>query len=43
MFGGEKEQTLSEKSVLNPKSPYAAAKVFAMTSQRYIESYDIFV
>ena len=43
MFGGEKEQTLSEKSILNPKSPYAAAKVFCHDITKiYRESYDIF-
>lgn len=43
MFGGEKEEILNEKSILNPKSPYAAAKVFCHDITKiYRESYDIF-
>lgn len=43
MYGGEGAVTLNEKSLFNPKSPYAASKVFAhhMTSI-YRESYDVF-
>ena len=43
MYGGEGTVTLNEKSLFNPKSPYAASKVFAhhMTSI-YRESYNIF-
>tara|TARA_B100000965_G_scaffold322051_1_gene283491 strand:+ start:6113 stop:7144 length:1032 start_codon:yes stop_codon:yes gene_type:complete len=43
MYGGEGTVTLNEKSLFNPKSPYAASKVFAhhMTSI-YRESYDVF-
>ena len=43
MYGGEGAVTLNEKSVFNPKSPYAASKVFAhhMTTI-YRESYDVF-
>ncbi len=43
MYGGEGAVTLNEKSLFNPKSSYAASKVFAhhMTSI-YRESYDVF-
>ena len=43
MFGGEKEEKLNEKSKLNPKSPYAAAKVFCHDMTKiYREAYGIF-
>ncbi len=43
MFGGEKEENLNEKSALNPKSPYAAAKVFCHDITKiYREAYGIF-
>ena len=43
MYGGEGAVTLNEESLFNPKSPYAASKVFAhhMTTI-YRESYDVF-
>src|SRR6056300_814478 len=41
MFGGEDEVTLNEESLFDPKSPYAASKVFAHHMTRiYRESYD---
>lgn len=43
MYGGEESETLDELSILNPKSPYAASKVFAHQLTRiYRESYDLF-
>tara|TARA_B100001109_G_C18852377_1_gene469943 strand:- start:53 stop:1084 length:1032 start_codon:yes stop_codon:yes gene_type:complete len=43
MFGGEGEVTLSEKSSFDPKSPYAASKVFAHNITKiYRESYNMF-
>ena len=43
MFGGEKEELLNEDSLLNPKSPYAAAKVFCHDITKiYRDSYGIF-
>jgi GDPmannose 4,6-dehydratase len=43
MFGGINDQKLNEESKFIPKSPYAAAKVFAhQTTQIYRESYDLF-
>ena len=43
MFGGEGVVTLNEKSVFNPKSPYAASKVFAhQMTTIYRDSYDVF-
>ena len=43
MFGGENELMLNENSKLNPKSPYAAGKVFCHDITKiYRESYDIF-
>jgi GDPmannose 4,6-dehydratase len=45
MFGGmDGRDILSEKSEFNPKSPYAAAKVFAHNSARiYRDSYGMFI
>ena len=43
MYGGATEDTLDEKSEFDPKSPYAAAKVFAHNlSKIYRESYNMF-
>ncbi len=43
MFGGEGEVTLTEKSPFDPKSPYAASKVFAHNITKiYRDSYDMF-
>ena len=43
MFGGEDEVLLNEKSVFDPKSPYAASKVFSHNiTKLYRESYGIF-
>jgi GDPmannose 4,6-dehydratase len=43
MYGGESEGILNEKSLLNPKSPYAAGKVFSHNITKiYRESYNIF-
>ncbi len=43
MYGGEGAVTLNEKSVFNPKSPYAASKVFAhQMTTIYRDSYDVF-
>jgi GDPmannose 4,6-dehydratase len=42
MFGGEGESFLNEDSKFNPKSPYAAAKLFAYNMTKiYRESYDL--
>ena len=43
MYGGEKVETLNENSPFNPKSPYAASKVFAHNiTKLYRESYNMF-
>ena len=43
MFGGEKENFLTEESQFNPKSPYAAGKLFGYNLTKiYRESYNIF-
>ncbi len=43
MFGGINEESLNENSLLIPKSPYAAGKVFAHNMTRiYRESYELF-
>lgn len=43
MFGGIDSNSLNEDSVLNPKSPYAAAKVFSHNmTEIYRDSYDLF-
>src|SRR6056300_263373 len=43
MFGGESQETLNENSILDPKSPYAASKVFSHNLTKiYRESYDLF-
>tara|TARA_B100001996_G_scaffold382101_1_gene373052 strand:- start:700 stop:1734 length:1035 start_codon:yes stop_codon:yes gene_type:complete len=43
MFGGEEEKILNEESILDPKSPYAASKVFSHNiTKLYRESYGIF-
>ena len=43
MYGGATEDKLDENSEFDPKSPYAAAKVFAHNlSKIYRESYDMF-
>ena len=43
MFGGASRQPLSEKSFFDPKSPYAAAKVFCHDITKiYRESYGVF-
>ena len=43
MFSGEDEVTLNEQSLFDPKSPYAASKVFAHHMTRiYRESYGMF-
>ena len=43
MFGGIDNQMLDENSLLYPKSPYAAAKVFSHNITKvYRESYDMF-
>ena len=43
MFGGIDKEYLDENSLLYPKSPYAAAKVFSHNMTRiYRESYDLF-
>lgn len=43
MFGGASRQPLSEKSFLDPKSPYAAAKVFCHDITKiYRDSYGVF-
>jgi len=43
MFGGSFKGTLSEDSLFEPKSPYAAAKLFSHNITKiYRESYDIF-
>jgi GDPmannose 4,6-dehydratase len=43
MFGGGSKKALNEESVLNPKSPYGASKVFAHDITKiYRDSYGIF-
>ena len=43
MYGGTKKELLNETSLFDPKSPYAAAKVFSHNlSKIYRESYDMF-
>jgi GDPmannose 4,6-dehydratase len=43
MYGGASGEILDEKSILDPKSPYAASKVFAHNiSKIYRESYGLF-
>ncbi len=43
MYGGEDKELLNENSLLNPKSPYAAGKVFSHNITKiYRESYGIF-
>ncbi len=43
MFGGEEEKLLNEESIFDPKSPYAASKVFSHNITKiYRESYGIF-
>tara|TARA_B100001121_G_scaffold309049_1_gene334701 strand:+ start:3925 stop:4956 length:1032 start_codon:yes stop_codon:yes gene_type:complete len=43
MFGGGSKQKLNEDSFFEPKSPYAASKVFAHNiTKLYRESYDLF-
>ena len=43
MYGGASEISLNEDSLLDPKSPYAASKVFAHNITKiYRESYDLF-
>ena len=43
MYGGQTNKKLNEESLFDPKSPYAASKVFAHDITRiYRESYDLF-
>ena len=43
MYGGGVKEKLNEKSLFDPKSPYAASKVFSHNMTKlYRESYDIF-
>jgi GDPmannose 4,6-dehydratase len=43
MFGGIDTNSLDENSILNPKSPYAAGKVFSHNmTEIYRDSYDLF-
>ena len=43
MFGGAAKKVLNEDSPLDPKSPYAASKVFAHNMTKiYRDSYDLF-
>jgi GDPmannose 4,6-dehydratase len=43
MYGGATKEALDEKSLFDPKSPYAASKVFAHNITKiYRESYDLF-
>ncbi len=43
MYGGGTKKPLNEESPFDPKSPYAAGKVFAFnTTKLYRESYDMF-
>ena len=43
MYGGANEEKLDEESVFDPKSPYAASKVFAHNMTKYIESHITFL
>jgi|TARA_B100001094_G_C18136621_1_gene775479 GDPmannose 4,6-dehydratase len=43
MYGGGSKESLNEKSLFDPKSPYAASKVFAHDMTKiYRDSYDLF-
>ena len=43
MYGGASKEMLDENSKFDPKSPYAASKVFAHEITKiYRESYDLF-
>jgi GDPmannose 4,6-dehydratase len=43
MFGGQSKKKLNEKSIFNPRSPYAVSKVYAhFITKNYRESYDMF-
>jgi GDPmannose 4,6-dehydratase len=43
MFGGSKKEMLNENSLFEPKSPYAASKVFSHNMTKlYRDSYDLF-
>ncbi len=43
MYGGASKEKLNENSLLDPKSPYAASKVFAHNMTKiYRDSYDLF-
>ena len=43
MFGGAAKEVLNEDSPFDPKSPYAASKVFAHNMTKlYRDSYDLF-
>ena len=43
MYGGGIKESLNEESLFDPKSPYAASKVFAHNlTKLYRESYDLF-
>ena len=43
MYGGQFKSKLNEESPFDPKSPYAASKVFAHNiNQIYRDSYDLF-
>jgi len=43
MYGGDNEVSLNEESLFDPKSPYAASKVFAHNITKiYRDSYDLF-
>ena len=43
MYGGSSKEKLNESSPFDPKSPYAASKVFAHDITKiYRDSYDLF-
>ena len=42
MYGGGLKTSLNEKSEFDPKSPYAASRVFAHNMTIYRDSYDMF-
>ena len=43
MYGGGSKEMLNEQSVFDPKSPYAASKVFSHNvTKLYRDSYDLF-
>ena len=43
MYGGKSREALNEKSIFDPRSPYAISKVFAHNmTKMYRESYDLF-